>query len=161
MKRALKIIVVVLFIAFVGIQFVRPGFNNPPLVAENTLEAATQVPEAVEKILTRSCSDCHSNKTVYPWYSKIQPPAQFLAAHIEEGRRELNFSEYATYETRRKRRKLDEICEQAQSRAMPLPSYLWIHGDAKLSDDEIKTLCDWTKAESDKLAAMPNTSPQQ
>lgn len=152
MLRALKIIAVILFIGFVGIQFIRPDFTNPTIVPENTLEASTQVPEAVGKILTRSCKDCHSNETAYPWYSKIQPSAQFLAEHISDGRRHLNLSEYATYEIRRKRRKLDEICEQVQSREMPLPSYLWIHRDAKLSDEEIKTLCDWTKAESEKLA---------
>jgi hypothetical protein len=151
MKKALKIIVIVLAVLFIAIQFYRPDMTNPPVVTEQTLEAATQVPEPVEKILNRSCSDCHTNNTLYPWYSKISPSSWFLANHIKEGRRELNFSEWATYETRRKRRKLDAVCEQAETREMPLPSYLWIHWDAKLSDEEIKTLCDWAKAESARL----------
>lgn len=162
MKRALKIIAVVLFVAFAAVQFIRPDFTNPPIVAENRLEASTQVPEQVEKILTTSCKDCHSNETNYPWYSKIQPAAWFLSGHISEGRKQLNFSEYGTYETRRKRRKLDEVCEQVETREMPLPSYLWIHWGAKLSDEEVKTLCDWSKAESERLSANPQntTSPQ-
>lgn len=156
-KKILKVVVIIVFIAFIGIQFIRPDFNNPPVVAAETLEASTQVPENVEGILTRSCADCHSNKTNYPWYSKIQPSANFLAGHISEGRRELNFSVFNTYEARKKSRKLEEMCEQVQSREMPLPSYLWIHRSAKLSDDEIKTLCDWTESERARLGAAQNS----
>lgn len=154
MKKALKIVALVLFIGFIVIQFIRPDFQNPPVNQAETLFAATAVPENVQAILNRSCKDCHSNETTYPWYSKIQPSAWFLAGHIADGRRELNFSVWKTYEPRRQRRKLGEICEQVQSREMPLPSYLWIHWGAKLSDEEIKTLCDWTEAESNKIATM-------
>ncbi len=152
MKKILKIIAVVLFAAFFIAQFIRPDRTNLPTVQAETLEAATQMPDDVKKILTRSCADCHTNTTAYPWYSNVTPANFFLARHIEEGRQSLNFSIWNTYETRRKRRKLDEVCEQASSREMPLPSYLWIHGDAKLSDEEIKTLCDWTDAEKARLA---------
>ena len=155
MKKALKITVIVLAVAFIVIQFFRPDFTNPPVNQSETLEASTQVPETVEAILTRSCKDCHSHETVYPWYSKVQPSAWFLAGHIEEGRRHFNMSVWNTYETRRKRRKLDEMCEQVESREMPLPSYLWIHWGAKLSDEEIKTLCDWSHTESERLANLP------
>jgi hypothetical protein len=153
MKRVLKIIVVVLFVGFIVIQFFRPDFTNPPVVAEQTLEANVQLPENVRMILSRSCADCHSNATVYPWYSKIQPAAWFLAEHIDQGRRELNFSEWGKLENSRKIRKLEEVCEQVESREMPLPSYLWIHRDARMSDEEIKILCDWTKTESAKITA--------
>ena len=151
MKKFLKISAIVLAVAFIGIQFIRPDFTNPPISQAETLEASTQVPENVEAILTTSCKDCHSNETKYPWYSEVQPTARFLANHIEEGRHEMNFSVWNTYEKRRKRRKLDQICEQIESREMPLPSYLYIHRDAKLSDEQIKILCDWTKQESDRL----------
>lgn len=154
MKRALKIFAIVLAFGFIIIQFFRPDFSNPPVIQAETLEASTQIPENIAAILNRSCKDCHSNETAYPWYSKIQPSAWFLAHHIEEGRGQMNLSVWNTYETRRKRRKLDEICEQIESREMPLPSYLWIHWSAKLTDDEIKTLCDWTRAESDRLANL-------
>ncbi|MGI9054350.1 MAG: heme-binding domain-containing protein [Pyrinomonadaceae bacterium] len=151
MKRATKIIVVVLFSVLVVIQFSRPDVTNPPLVQSETLQSATAVPENVQAIFNRSCNDCHTNETVYPWYSKIQPAAWFLADHIKEGRSEMNFSLWNTYEARRKKRKLEEICEQIETKAMPLPSYLWIHRDAELSDVEIKTLCDWTKSEIAKF----------
>ena len=152
MKKALKIIAIVLVVAFIAIQLVRPDFTNPPVNQTETLLAAPEVPENVKAILSRSCADCHSNETVLPWYSKIQPSAWFLKGHIDEGRRELNLSLWKTYESRRQRKKLGEICEQVKERLMPLPSYLWIHWDAKLSDADIKTLCDWTESESAKIA---------
>lgn len=157
-KKILKVVVLVIFIAFVAIQFIRPDFSNPPVVQTETLEASTQVPENVEAILTRSCADCHSNQTKYPWYSYIQPSANFLSGHISEGRRELNFSVFNTYEARKKSRKLEEMCEQVKYREMPLPSYLWIHWDAKLSDDEIKILCEWTESERARLTPAQNSA---
>lgn len=151
MKKILKIVVIIAVLAFIGIQFVRPDFTNPPVDASQTLAATMQVPENVTAILNRSCADCHSNETKYPWYSKIQPSAYFLKDHIDEGRKELNLSVWKTYEPRRQRRKLGQMCEQVKSAEMPLPSYLWIHGDAKMSAEDVKTLCDWTEAESARL----------
>lgn len=153
MKKALKIVAVALFALFVSIQFIRPEMTNPPIVAEQTLEANAQIPEKTRSILARSCSDCHSNDTNYPWYAQIAPASWFLADHIKEGRRELNFSEWGNLSAQRKARKLEEICEQTQIREMPLPSYLWIHRGAQLSDEEIKTICEWTESER---AKMPN-----
>src|SRR5438046_2261214 len=121
MKKALKIIAAVLFAGFIIIQFFRPDFTNPPVTQAETLEATTQVPETVEAILKRSCNDCHTNETTYPWYSKIQPSAWFLKNHIDDGRRQLNFSTWKSLETRRKSKKLEEVCEQLESKEMPLP----------------------------------------
>ncbi len=147
MKKALKIIAIVIASAFIIIQFFRPDFTNPPVNSAEVL----QTPENVGVILKRSCNDCHSNETVYPWYAKIQPSAWFLKDHIDEGRRELNFSVWATYENRKKKRKFEEICEQVKYKSMPLPSYLWIHWSAVMSEADINTLCDWTTAESAKI----------
>ena len=151
MKKALKIIVIVGVIAFIGIQFIRPDFTNPPVVETDTLEASMQVPEQVDAILNRSCVDCHTNKTVYPWYSKIAPVSWWLGNHISEGRRELNMSVWNTYSPKKKANKLNEICEQVESGEMPLPSYLWIHRYAVLKEGETKTLCDWANAEKAKI----------
>jgi Haem-binding domain len=152
MKKALKIIAILVVLAFIAIQFIRPDFTNPPINQAETLEATTQIPDNVQAILNRSCKDCHSNETKFPWYSKIQPSAWFMMGHINEGRQEINFSNWKNLEPRRQRRKLTQICEQVQSKEMPLPSYLWIHWDAKMSAEDIKTLCDWTEAEQSKMA---------
>lgn len=159
MKKALKVTAIVLFAVFIAIQFYRPDFSNPQGVAGQALEETTQVPDAVENIVKRSCNACHSSSTEYPWYSRIAPSSWFLASHIRDGRKLLNFSEWGTYETLRKRRKLEKICEQVKTREMPLPSYLWIHWSAKLSDDEIKTLCDWSESEKTRLGNIQADSP--
>ncbi len=152
MKKALKIVAVGLAVAFLAIQLIRPDFTNPPVNQAEALAASASVPANVEAIFKRSCADCHSHETRYPWYSYVQPSAWFLAGHIADGRAELNFSVWNTYPASRKKRKLEEICDQVRSREMPLPSYLWIHGAARLTDDDVKTLCDWTEAESARLA---------
>lgn len=73
-----------------------------------------------------------------------------LKNHIDDGRKDLNFSIFNTYTDKRKANKLEKICEEVESREMPLPSYLWIHRDAVMSDSDIKTLCDWTKTVGEK-----------
>ena len=152
-KKVVKIVVVVVVLGLVAIQFFGIDKTNPPVEREKTLEANANVPPDVSLILGRSCNDCHSNQTIWPWYSYIQPSGWFLKDHINDGRRELNFSEWGTYNARRKSKKLEEICEQIESKEMPLPSYLWIHRDAVLSESEGKALCDWAKAEKAKVDA--------
>ena len=151
MKKILKIVAVVFVVAFAVAQFFRPDQTNPPIVQADTLEAATQVPENVAQVLKRSCNDCHTNQTVYPWYSNITPFSWLLKNHIDEGRTKLNFSVWNTYDAKKKARKLDQICDQIIGGEMPLNQYLWIHRYAKLSDEDKKLLCDWEQAERDKI----------
>ena len=151
MKKILKIVAVVFVAAFVIAQFFRPDQTLPPTVQADTLEATTQVPANVAQVLKRSCNDCHSNQTVYPWYASITPFSYLLQNHIDEGRSKLNFSVWNTYDAKRKARKLDQICDQVIGGEMPLNQYLWIHRDAKLSDEDKRLLCDWEQAERDKI----------
>lgn len=151
MKKIIKILLIVVVAGLIVAQFLRPGFSNPPLVPGQPIEESADVPAEVQMVLSRSCNDCHSNKTVYPWYSQVSPFSWFLKDHIDEGRRELNFSEWSTYSNKKKIRKLEEVCEMVEGGAMPLPSYLWIHRDAILIGDQKKMLCDWAKAEKAKI----------
>ena len=151
MKKALKIAAIAIVVILIVAQFVRPDRTNPPVDPSQTLYASTAVPADVKTILDRSCNDCHSNETSYPWYSQVTPVNWWLADHIAEGRRELNVSEYGTYQQKKKVRKLDEICQQVQDGEMPLPSYTIIHRDAILSDQDKQTLCTWTEQEKGRL----------
>lgn len=155
LRKLIKITIIVVAVAFVVAQFIRPNFSNPQVNIGETLTAGTDVPADVQQILTQSCYDCHSNQTSYPWYSKVTPFNWFLADHVEEGRAELNFSTWNTYTREKKIHKLEEICEQIEQASMPLPSYLWIHWDAVLSESESKAICDWTKTETTRLTAVP------
>ncbi|PYS99140.1 MAG: cytochrome C [Acidobacteria bacterium] len=151
LKKILKIALIVVVVAFIVVQFIRPDFTNPPVNASETLWSSTTVPDDVRQVLVRSCGDCHSNETAYPWYAKITPSNWYLANHIAEGRREMNLSVWNTYTPKKKLKKLEELCEQVERKEMPLPSYLWIHWNAALSDTERTMLCDWSKAESARM----------
>lgn len=152
-KKIIKVVVILLAVAFVVIQFFRIDKVAPPVVPGETIEAAVNVPPDIELILGRSCADCHTNSTVYPWYFNIQPTGWFMKGHIDDGRRHFNMSVFNTYAPKKKAKKLEEICEQVESGEMPLPSYLWIHRDAVLKDTEAKALCDWAKQEQAKIPA--------
>jgi hypothetical protein len=151
MKKLVKIAAVLLAAGIIGLQFIRPERINPLVVEAETLEAATAVPADVRAIIERSCRDCHSNNTDFPWYSNIAPVSWSVVEHITHGREELNFSKWATYTTDKKLRKLDEICDEVRAREMPHSQYLWIHWDAELSENQINILCDWTAKESAAL----------
>lgn len=102
--------------------------------------------------MDRSCNDCHSNQTRWPWYSNIAPVSWFVINHVNVGRREMNFSDWAQYDADDQQGFLKKICREVKDRAMPLPSYLRLHGEAKLSSEDVKALCDWASTESQRLA---------
>jgi hypothetical protein len=146
MKKFLLILLVVLIL----IQFIQPPHNNGSAASATDITHVVPVPDSVMAILQRSCYDCHSNHTVYPWYSKITPVNWWLNNHINGGKRHLNFSEYTTGTFKRKIKRLDEVGETVEKHDMPLDSYLWIHKDAKLSEAQQQVLINWSKA-SQKL----------
>lgn len=143
-SRLLKIAAVLLAIVFIAIQFWRPAFNNPPVVPGERLEDVTDVPEEIAQILKRSCADCHSNETVYPWYSGIAPLSWGMYDHIRLGRADLNLSVWGTYSEERRARKLEEMCEEVSEGHMPHYQYLWLHPGSKLSSEQKSALCEWT-----------------
>ncbi|HEX6097983.1 MAG TPA: heme-binding domain-containing protein [Thermoanaerobaculia bacterium] len=150
MKTLFKYILSSLALIFVAAQFVRPSFSNPPVNPAHELRAPAQV----QSILDRSCNDCHSNRTKYPWYSQITPVSWWLKDHIDEGRGELNLSEFGTYEPKKAAHKLEEVCEMVEKGEMPLREYVWGHPSAKLSEADRQTLCGWAKAERARILGL-------
>lgn len=149
----LKKIFIALLVILVLLQLVpKPSANNGDMDTAD-ISKVHNVPADVQQILKTSCYDCHSNSTVYPWYSKVQPVAWWLGRHIDEGKRGVNFSEYASYKLYRQFHKLEEIVEQVEEGEMPLGSYTIIHKDAKLSDAQRTSLLNWAKATMDSMKA--------
>jgi hypothetical protein len=146
MKRILKLIVIAAALVFIAIQFVRIDRTNPPVDPSLTIEAHMNVPADIQMVLARSCNDCHSHKTVYPWYTNVAPVSWWLRDHLDEGRGHLNFSEWGKLDAASREHKLEEICEEVTAKKMPLPSYTWGHSEAVLSDTEIASICSWTKS---------------
>lgn len=138
-----KKIFIVLLAVIILIQFIRPERNMGSSLSPSDITHATSVPQEVQTILTKSCFDCHSDHTEYPWYTNIQPVGWFLAGHVTDGKKEINFSQFNTYSIRRKIKKYHEIEDEIQEGEMPLDSYLWIHGDAVLNPTQKKLVIDW------------------
>ncbi len=133
-------------VALVGAQFFPVARTNPSINPTHTIFTNMPVPPAVVEILNRACEDCHSNQTVWPWYSRVAPVSWITIHDVSEGRRELNFSEWGQYAPRRQERKLKEICEQVEKGSMPMAAYTVIHRASKLTPADRQTLCEWAKA---------------
>lgn len=149
--KIVKIIAVILLVVFVGIQFIPTKRNQSNVVPETDFMLVNNVPETIQKKLQISCYDCHSNNTQYPWYNKVQPVAWFMQNHIKEGKKELNFNEWADYSDRRKKSKLKSIISQIEDNEMPLDSYTLIHKDAIFSDTEKQEIIEWVTQLKDSL----------
>ncbi|OOQ61987.1 heme-binding domain-containing protein [Mucilaginibacter pedocola] len=152
MKRPLKISFIALLALFIIIQFIPRGHNEGIARGGNDISKATIFPADVNIILQRSCYDCHSNHTEYPWYSKIQPVRYILDDHIRNGKKELNFTEFASYTKRRQRSRLRAIRQSLSEGSMPLSSYILIHRNAILSEKEKQRLQQWAKTAGDSLS---------
>ncbi len=153
MRRILKWTLVIIGLAFIGLQFKNPARTNPPFDQSQTLESVTTVPAEVSAIFAHSCIDCHSNQTNWRWYTYVAPVSWLTVGHVNDGREELNFSVWGTYGARFKETRLRAICQQTETGAMPLPSYSFVHRDTKLSRDQVKAICAWTKQEGQRLTA--------
>ena len=127
----------------IGIQFIRPGRNYAEAISENNLGRLYEVPDTVLRVLQKACFDCHSNTTRYPWYSNVQPFGWILANHIRNGKKDLNFDEFGTYSGRKQKNKMKAVVNQIRDDKMPLPSYTWMHKEARLSEDEKQLLIHW------------------
>jgi hypothetical protein len=157
--RILKRILLLLLLVFIVIQFIRPEKNIHEGSQPNNIAKLYPVPQNVETILAKACNDCHSNNTRYPWYAEIQPTAWWLADHIKDGKKELNFDEFTTYRLSKQYKRLEQSKDLVEKGAMPLSSYTWIHKDAILSKEEKQSFYNWIDSARAKMeAAYPMDS---
>ena len=145
MSLAKKLFLALLVILIV-IQFIRPAKNQSVAAAPDDIFAIHPAANDVEQLVKTACYDCHSNNTVYPWYSNIQPVAWWLDNHIKEGKKELNFSEFGAYAPKKADHKLEEVVEHVEEKKMPLKSYTLIHSDSRLTDLQRELIISWAKA---------------
>lgn len=141
MKRWILRIVVVLAVVFLAIQLVPAGRTNPAVT--KSLEA----PKEVLDILQRSCFDCHSNESRWPWYAYVAPVSWLVVHDVDEGRRELNFSHWGDMPQGKRDSKASSMIEEIEEGKMPLGPYLWMHGDAKLSPADVDVLRRWSEGD--------------
>lgn len=147
-----KKLLLTLFVILLVLQAFRPE-KNISGNKENDISSLYPVPENVEQILVKACKDCHSNSTVYPWYAEVQPIAWWLDDHVKDGKKHLNFNEFASYRLAKQYHKLEEVFDEVKGGEMPLESYTFVHRDAKLTDEERTILMDWSVAVRDTMKA--------
>lgn len=144
MKKIIRFILIILLIALIIIQFIRPKENISEGISASDITAKYNVPDNVRHTLQIACYDCHSNNTRYPWYWKIQPVTWFMDGHIADAKRALNFSTFTSYNIGKQYKAFDKINKEVKSGDMPLTSYTLIHRDAILNDAQKLAIESWT-----------------
>jgi hypothetical protein len=139
----LKKILLSLLVILLIIQFIHPKRNKAEGPQPNYIGNNFSIPGEVRSILQKACNDCHSNNTVYPWYSKLQPVDWWLDKHVRNGKKHLNFDEYTNKSLRYQYHKMEETIEMVKDEEMPLNSYTWAHKDAILTEAEKNAVINW------------------
>ncbi len=140
-------------------QIFRIDKTNKPSVPENDFIEISKADAQIAQVIKNSCYDCHSNQINYPWYTNIAPISWWIKHHINEGSHHLNFSEWGDYSGRKADHKLEECVEMVEEGEMPMESYTWMHGSAKLSKEQRNALVAFFTSlrtfESDKPKEKP------
>lgn len=150
----IKKISIAVLIILVIIQFI-PYEKNLSNDMEFDISKSYNVPDNVQTLLKNACNNCHTNQSIYPWYSNIEPIGYWLNHHITDGKKDLNFSTFTKLPLAVQNHKLEEVVEMVEEKEMPLPSYtyLGLHPEAKLTDEDRKVIVDWAKEQMAMLAA--------
>ena len=128
------------FVVFAAAQLIRPERGNPPTDSSRAIQADAGSANGLVAVLDRACRDCHSNNTVWPWYTRVAPVSWLMARGVKEGRGVVNFSEWAAYRPEERQALLAMSCQDARIGRMPGPWTL-LHPEAKLSPGDIDTIC--------------------
>jgi hypothetical protein len=151
MKKFIKFSFLIIIVTVIIIQFAKPDTTNPIEENKKFITSHIQIPDNVLNQLEKSCYDCHSYRTKWPWYSKTSPVVYLINRDVEEGRKHLNFSIWGDYDKTKMMDKLDGIETAVKEGEMPLSFYLPLHPEAKLSDNDKKMIEDWAKNSKDQL----------
>lgn len=137
LRRAWKSVFVAAAILLIAVQFVPVNRANPPVGSELV------APGEVISVLRRSCYDCHSNETTWPWYSRVAPASWLVAKDVREGREAVNYSTWGRYSPEERAEKQAETWEDVEEGEMPLGIYVLIHPSARLSEQDRAVLRSW------------------
>lgn len=150
MRKIFLALGILLILGLLMIQFFQPEKNAGEIGPDHLL-SQEQVPEEISTILKNACLDCHSNQSNYLWYHQVAPVSWFINNHIVEGKEELNLSNWKQMEILDQIAALEDMGKEVENGKMPLKSYLIIHPQARLSEEETKAFIGWTTSYSEKL----------
>jgi len=138
-RKRLRLILTILVIAIIAAQFIPVTRDNPPVKADFNGAAA------VKAVLKKSCYDCHSNQTVWPWYSQVAPMSWLVASDVHEARQKLNFSEWGMMPPAKHSRAAEEAWEEVEKGEMPMAVYLIMHSGAKSTEADKAVIREWAE----------------
>lgn len=157
MKKVARFVAIVGVSAVLLAQFYRPSRENPSTDPALSIRAYKTIPAEVLATLERSCFDCHSNETRWPWYSAITPVNFLIAGDVNKGRRRVNFSKWGKQKPVKIQGSLQMIDDEVSLKQMPLPRYLFIHPGVALSEAEIKAISAWASDEQVRLSEQTDS----
>jgi hypothetical protein len=147
MNRArVKWLVIGLIAVLALIQLIQPSRTNPPVIASRSLEAHVKVPPEVQQVLKRTCYDCHSNATIWPWYAYVAPVSWYVAHDVSVARGHVNLQDWeAQINAQEGKEHLGLICKLVQKGQMPPADYRFMHKGTDLTPSEVNAVCAWSQ----------------
>ncbi len=121
------------------IQFVPVERTNPDE------DGVVPAPDKVMTLLEKACFDCHSNRTEWPWYSRVAPVSWLVASDVKEGRHHVNFTAWDRLNRNDRIKVLGEIRDMVSEGDMPPAIYRLGHSEARLADEQRDTIVAWTR----------------
>lgn len=153
--KIVKKIALALLVVLIAMQFYRPEKNVTEKGHDMVFITETQPQPELKTLLKQACYDCHSNNTVYPWYNNVAPVSYWLADHVNDGKKHLNFSEWESYSAKKKDHKLEEVIEMVEELEMPLNEYTWTHEEARLTEEQRHAVIAWAKKTRELYEVSP------
>ena len=136
---------VAIVVALVVSQLLPVDRQNPVEDPSKTIYATEKLPPPVKAAFERSCQNCHSDRTAWPWYSYVAPASWVIAHDVHEARKEMNFSRWGSYTPQKREEKLEAICEQLTNGDMPDTKYALVHRQARIGPEDSTAICQWTE----------------
>lgn len=148
MPKWIKTVGIIVAVVLLVAQVYRPERSNPQVDPQRGIHAILSVDPTVTTVFNRACRDCHSNQTVWPWYTSVAPASWLVVSDVRRGRTAMNLSEWGNYTPQQQQKHLKAICSEVTEGEMPALQYIWMHRDAVLNPAEKAAVCQWTRAQA-------------
>lgn len=157
MKRWLRLALFIVLGLLIVAQLIPIDRSVPETAPEADFLNVVQAPMEMATLIKEACYDCHAYATEYPWYARVAPVSFWIQHHVDEGREHLNFNTWSSYEPERAAHKLEECWEEVEEGHMPMPSFTWLHPEARLTEAQRGALAQWFQQQ---YRAMESGAPE-
>jgi hypothetical protein len=153
-------------VAVVGLLGFASAFGHPfgRVKAQHTNEPlfrGAETTRELTRVFERSCQNCHSERTAWPWYSYLPPLSWLIESDVSQARSHMNLSHWSDYTTERRVAILSRLGAEVRNHQMPLPRYVSLHPEARLADSEVRQLYEWAHRERRRLTSPAEPQPSK